>query len=838
MVEGSVDYHEDDRDLYVEPAGGGVTMLATVQADILALRHRRAGSAEAPPLPLSAGDRTIAVHACHSPMREVEVLRDQILAMLHDDPGLEARDVIVMTPDIETYAPLVEAIFAADARDDAALPLRIADRGLRAENPAADAFFALLDAASGRITAGAVLDLLGREAVRDKFTIGENELDTVRGWVIGSNVRWGMDAAHRASFQQPPFKETTWRFGLDRLLLGYAMPGEGRELFRDTLPFDDVEGSEADLLGRLASFCEALFDVQRSLGDSRTVEGWRDALGAALDRMIAEPDHGADELQAIRGALFDLAEEAYAAGFEEPVPLHVVRARLEAHASISQPGGEHAFLSGGVTVCALLPMRSIPSRVVCLLGMNDGAFPRQRRAPSFDLVAKHPRRGDRSPRDEDRYLFLEAILSARSRLLLTYVGRSMKDNAEIPPAVVVSELLDVLDESFAGTEPDAARRHVVVVHPLQPFSPAYFRTGGDARVFSYAARYRDGARALLGRGPRAEAPAFVPRRLPPPAEASASVTLDELARFFKSPMRAFLRERVGLWLDEAEADVLDREPMALDALDDYKLGTDLLARALDGDDLVASYDLVRASGVLPLGAVGRCRYDRALPEIEEMAAAVRAHQDGERLDPREVDLRLEGERVTGWIRDLWPKGRLAYRFGRATASAELAMWIHHLALQCLAIEGDPRESVLIARDKKIGAAKVVRFGAIDALGARALLADLVRWYRVGQVLPLRFFPEASRAYAKARQDGKSEDEAAAEARKSFQPNGVSSGAPSEAEDASVARVLDGRDPVDPGLQLVGDPGPGEPLEPTFAELAEGAFGPLLENRDEPAYADA
>ncbi len=325
---------------------------------------------------------------------------------------------------------------------------------------------------------------------------------------------------------------------------------------------------------------------------------------------------------------------------------------------------------------------------------------------------------------------------------------------------------------------------------------------------------------------------------PAPAEASASVTLDELARFFKNPMRAFLRERVGLWLDETEADVLDREPMALDALEDYKLGTDLLARALDGDDLVASYDLVRASGVLPLGAVGRCRYERALPEIDEMAVAVRAHQEGERLDPREVDLRLDGERVTGWIRDLWPKGRLAYRFGRANASAELSMWIHHLALQCVAASGDPRESVLIARDKERGAAKVVRLGAIEAREARARLADLVRWYRVGQMLPLRFFPEASRAYAKARRGGKSEDEAAADARKSFQPRGGSAGAPSEAEDPSVARVLGGRDPVDPGLQLVGDPGLGEPLEPTFAELAEGVFGPLIEHREEPAHADA
>ena len=526
VLESRVDYREDDRDLYLDASAGELpTMLATLQADVLGLRHRRAGSVEALPLALQADDRSLAVHVCHGPMREVEVLRDQLLAMFHEEPGLEPRDVIVMTPDLETYAPLVEAIFAGDSTENGALPFRIADRGLRVESPTADAFFALLDTAAGRITASAVLDLLGRAAIRERFDLGEDELDTVRDWVVESNVRWGVDAAHRATFQQPPFKETTWRFGLDRLLLGYAMPGDGRVLFHDTLPFDDVEGSGADLLGRFASFCEVLFDVQRSLAAPRPVEGWRDALGAAMDRMVAEPERGAHELQTLRGALSDLAEAAREAGFDEPVPLHVVRARLEAQAAA--PGGQHAFLSGGITVCALLPMRSIPFRIVCLLGMNDGAFPRAPRAPSFDLVARHPRRGDRSPRDEDRYLFLEAILSARSRLLLTYVGRSVNDNAELPPSVVVSELLDVLDESFG--EADAARRHVVVVHPLQPFSATGFGADGDPRVFSYSARFRDGARALVGL--RQGFPSFF-RRLPPPDDAGARVTLDELSAFF------------------------------------------------------------------------------------------------------------------------------------------------------------------------------------------------------------------------------------------------------------------------------------------------------------------
>lgn len=833
VLESRVDYREGDRDLYREAGAGALpTMLTTLQADILGLRHRRAGNVEAPPLALRADDRSIAVHACHGPLREVEVLRDQLLAIFHEEPGIEPRDVIVMTPDLPTYAPLVEAIFSGDRRDVGALPFRIADRGLRAESPAADAFFALLDTASGRIGASAVLDLLGREAVRDRFDIGEDELSTVRSWVVAANVRWGVDAAHRATFQQPPFPETTWRFGLDRLLLGYAMPAEGRLLFHDTLPFDDVEGSEAALLGRFASFCEALFDVQRALATPRTVEGWRDALGAAMDRLLAEPDRGALELQTLRGALSDMADAARAAGFDEPVPLHVVRTRLEAQAAAS--GGQHAFLSGGVTVCALRPMRSIPFRVVCLLGMNDGVFPRAPHAPSFDLVARHPRRGDRSARDEDRYLFLEALLSAGSRLQITYVGRSMNDNAELPPSVVVSELLDVLDESFG--EADAARRHVVAVHPLQPFSPTYFRAGGDPRIFSYSARFRDGARALGGE--RHAVPSFFRSRLPPPDDVSAGVTLDELATSFANPMRALLRDRLGLRLDDSSVDLLDREPMALDGLDAYKLGTDLLRRALAGDDLLASYPLIRASGVLPLGAVGFCRYQRALPEIEEMAAAVRAHTEGEPLPPREVSLLLGAERLTGWIRDLWPKGQLSYRFGSARVRDELALWIRHLAWQCVAGPADPRRSVLLTRDRKKQQAAALSFGPIAPEEARALLAGLLRWYRLGQVLPLRFFPEASATYVQAITNGKTEDEALAAARARFAPGEASLGAPSESDDPYVARVLGGRDPVDPALLLVGPPAAGEPPEPSFAELAQAVLGPMLDHREEPDRAGA
>jgi exodeoxyribonuclease V gamma subunit len=832
VLEGRVDYREDQRDLYVEPAA--TTLLGTLQADVLALQHRRATSAHrpaetgtVPPRAIAPGDTSVAIHACHGPMREVEVLRDQLLAMLHDDPDLAPRDIVVMTPDLATYAPLIEAVLGVDAKDPGHVPFRIADRGLRAESSAIDAFLALLDAAQSRLTASGVLELLGREPVRARFEIEEAEVVTIRRWITSANVRWGVDAEHRKSFGQPPFKETTWRFGLDRLFLGYAMPGDDRLLFRDTLPFDDIEGSSAELLGRLADFCEALFDLQRELAAPAPIAAWRDALIAAATRLIREPEDQSGSLQTIRDTLRAMADDALAGGFEEPVPLDVVRSRLRAR--LEAPGGAAAFLAGGVTVCALLPMRSIPFRAVCLLGMNDGTFPRVGRPPSFDLVAKHPRRGDRSLRNEDRYLFLEAILSARSRLLITYVGQSAHENVEIPPSVVVSELLDVIDESFTGgteSAPARARIQVVVRHPLQPFSAAYFQEGGDPRLFSHSPRYYEGARARLG--PRTAAPGFFPQRLPPPEEPTRTITLDELCGFFTNPMKAILINRLGVRLGDDDEAILDREPMELDALDRYTIGADLLRRALSGEDLVEAYTYLRAKGVLPLGAMGRVGFDGMLPKVDALASAIREHTEGEKLPPREVDVLFGETRLTGWLRDLFPGARVEHRFASVKATDELKIWIRHLALQCAAGPGDPRVSLYIGL-KDDGAARV-HFGELSPDKARGILAALIARYHLGQTLPLCFFPASSFAYAKAKHAGK--DDAAAEgaARTVFLGGGYSKGARPESDDPYVEKVLAGSDPVEPGFRVITASSLGDATEPGFAELALDVFGPLLAHR--------
>jgi exodeoxyribonuclease V gamma subunit len=819
VLEGGGNYLESDDDLYDDPGPGA--LLGTLQSDVLNLRERRhdpgADADRAPALPVARDDRSI------------EVLHDQLVRVFEELPDLQPRDVVVMTPAIDIYAPLVEAVFGeTDSRPR--LPFRVADRGVRSTDEIIDAFSCLLDVVDGRVTATEVLDLLRIAAIRRRFGIEAGDIDLVRHWIDESGIRWGIDEHHRAELGQPELREYTWRFGLDRLLLGYAMPADGCDLFRGTLPFDDVEGSSAALLGRIAEMCATLFRFHDDLRTPRSLARWRDTFGKLLDEMIASDDATADQHSDVKKALGRIVERAGTAGFDAELALDAVRpVVLE---ELTRAPTARGFLSGGITFCEMVPMRAIPFRVVCLLGMNGDAFPRVRRPLGFDRVALHPRRGDRSSREDDRYLFLEALLSARDRLLITYVGQSIRDNTDQPPSVVVSELLDALGESFVvpddGT-PDAAprdgelasehaqrriRERIVVRHPLQPFSTRYFT--GDATLFSYADGYYRGAQALTGK--RTPAPAFVGAPLTGPAEEAATVELDDLVQFLQSPAKHFLRQRLLVSLGSEAQRVENREPLALDRLQSWAVGDEILRQQSQGRSPREIFAALRAGGKLPLGSPGVLTYDDLLPEVRAILARAERLRAGRPLPPLEIEARLQDVCLTGLLEDLYEgHGQVRVQFSRLRRPKEITSWVSHLVLQCFAPPGHPRTAFLVGRQPTDGREIELSFRAVD--DPTVLLADLLALLRCGATVPVPFFPVASRVYVETLRDTGSVEKAHEAARSAHTPD--RQGSWGEGLDAYNALAFAGRDPF-----------AGEPSSPgSFHDVALRVYGPMLDHRE-------
>jgi exodeoxyribonuclease V gamma subunit len=523
-----------------------------------------------------------------------------------------------------------------------------------------------------------------------------------------------------------------------------------------------------------------------------------------------------------------------------------VRLHLEAALERDAPG--RAFLSGGVTCCALVPMRSIPFRVVCLLGLNDAVFPRGQRPPSFDLIAQRPQPGDRSARDDDRYLFLEALLAARDNVILTYVGQNVRDNADLPPSVVVSELLDTLEEMATLTPTDlplspslvrrvnsahlpppcegggrgevSVRDRLVVRHPLQPFSPRCFGADVDSHAVSYARPYFDGAQAL--RGTRREAPTFVTAPLSV-GSTDRVVTVDELIRFFRQPVRAFVETRLGLRLDTETDELADREPLELDNLESWQIGDLLLGQAVDGADLGSAETLVRAAGYLPAGALGRDAFEAVRPDVEAIATRWRALAGPAALAPMVVDLLIDGTRVTGVLRHVYPAGLIQAQFSRVGGRQEFALWVQHVVLNACAAGRGPCESYLVGRGAETGA-DVIRFRALDA--PEDVLRALLRLYWLGQTLPLPLFQKTSRLYADAVGKGKSADEALDKARQEFDRRPQRGQPGGESDDVHVRQVYGDCGPLDPTFRPVVSDGATD-----FGAVAVAVFGPLLAHRE-------
>jgi exodeoxyribonuclease V gamma subunit len=834
MVEDAVDYREGERDLYLEPRGDD--MLAILQRDILQLQGRGLGPGDLQPQQVAPDDRSIAVHSCHGPMREAEVLRDQLLALFDADPTLEPRDVVVMTPDIETYAPYLEAAFGGGSgqREGGAgrvrIPCRISDRSVRATHQGVEAFGRLLDLLDSRMKASDVLDLLASDPIRARFGFGPDDPVKLQRWIDGSGIRWGIDAAHRLAEGQPESMQNTWRFGLDRLLLGRALPAEIGGAFGERAPYVDSEGGDAELLGRLAEFCEVLFSFRARAARPLPWSAWGALLEELLGAMLRFDSDSAHELQLVREALQSLSGRAESAGHRSALPLAVMREQLEAAFASSRPSS--GFLSGGVTFCEMVPMRSIPFRVVCLMGMSDEAFPRIRRPQSFDLIAQRRRLGDRSSRDDDRYLFLEALLSARDHLIITHPGQDVRSNVEGPPSVVVGELLDQIGAAFlpdASSEPGSRsaaemRARVTLRHPLQPFSPRYFGADADSRLFSYAQQYCDGARVLVGE--RSEMAPFLPTPIVPEPELIDTLPIKELVDWIQNPTRHFLRSQLALRLEEMETPVEDREPLDLAGLSEWAVGTQLLERAVEVELDDAALALVRASGALPLGVPGACAFEEIERSVGDLSARVRKLRASGALPNLTLDRDLAGIAIRGTLDGLFECGQLRHHYNKLEGRSELEVWLRHLLLNWIAPTGYPLQSHLVGRSSD-GAAEHVRFRPVE--DPERHLVDLVSMYRQGRTTALPLFPRSSRKYA-ARlktnvKQGTPEEKATLDAYESYRGDEFRRG---ECEDPYLRQAFGALDPLSPSFSPTGDP----EARDGFRALARRVFDPLLAHREE------
>jgi exodeoxyribonuclease V gamma subunit len=753
-------------DLFDDGDDGHAPLLVQVQQRIRDLVPMQ----EHPKCEVPASDRSIVFHVAHSMMREVEVLHDQLLQLFADTAGtaspVQPRDVVVMVPDIDLVASAIRAVFEQYGRHDARfMPFDIADLSARASNPLVSALEWLLRLPQQRCRISELRDLLDVPAVAARFGISTDALPRLTQWMAGAGIRWGLDETHRENLGLAACgdQNTGW-FGLRRMLLGYAA-GQGE--FDGIEAYAEVGGLEAELAGALANLLARLSHWREVLSEPATPLVWAERGRALLSDLVkAQDDQDRLILTALDDALRAWLDACALASFDAPVDLHVAReAWLSA---LNEPAVNKRFKAGGVTFCTLMPMRAIPFEVVCLLGMNDGDYPRRATRTDFDLMlqAGTNRAGDRSRRDDDRQLMLEALLSARRQLYVSWTGRSVRDNTEQPPSVLVSQLRDYLAAGWAGEVLEARTTE----HPLQPFSRRYFELG--SALFTHArewhAAHGDAVDETCGAAAEASSSPPLPPFEPDP---HVPVTLAQLAQFLRHPAQVFFRQRLNVVFHALDAEPEDEESFGLDALEEHQLVSSLMDEVLADLDarlqtqegvtdaqaqwdalreqVKARMDRLRRSGRLPMGALGvwtqqtlehtllpmLAAWQREVARYSHVAArrAVRVAHNGVVLQDWLDHLRLsdEADALPTWL-DLSP-GKLAKSKQTKKDAAQPKLdklrltWVRSVVAAC---EGQAVQGVLVGSDA------TVLCTPMDPAVAHDDLQALLKVWRAGLDAPL------------------------------------------------------------------------------------------------------
>lgn len=707
------------------------SLLSRLQNDVLSLQLPEPESIAQASLLI---DDSIQIHSAHSPLRELQILKDQLLYLFQQNPHLSPDDIAVLTPKIEAYAPFIEAVFSKN-KHIPYIPYNLTDTQIATSHPLFFAFNAILTLLESRFEVGQILDLLDAEPLRRKFKLTSADVEIITYHVKNMNIHWALDENMRA-LHGTKSTDFTWEQGLSRLTLGFMMPqsinNDGKTPIWQGLAASGTSFSQSSVLANFISLIQTLGSLQKIWQIPASACEWVERLHHILETLFEGSLEDQSALSQLEEAIANFSQNTELVGNQSPIGYKVINAYLRQYLSTSQ---EYSLLRGGLTFCNMVPMRSLPFKVLCLIGLNDGDYPRDERAISFDLIAKHPQKGDRSRRNDDRYLFLEALLSAREKLYLSFVGRNIKTDDRLPPSSLLSELLDTLAK-MTGLQPQQIESELITEHPLQPFSKHYFNQTSNS-LFSFDSTLADALNQSVK-----EPKIFF--RQPLPYQVDEQQTWANFCTFWRHPTRYWLSNVLAIKSQYLETTLESSEPFSLDRTQAENINNAFLEAKIKGQSLSSVKETLYAQNQLPAGKLGSLFEQQQRQNIETLTLPMPVFE--ETLAPLNFSLKLNNLSLSGTLNNLRESGQIFIKGIAVNAPERVTYALHHLLLSALAPKNMAELTThIFSPDEHIIYSPIPQKEAIN------LLNQWANYFIQGHTEPLPFFPRTSLTGAEAYQ---------------------------------------------------------------------------------------
>ncbi len=755
----------------VNPLPAPKSLLQTIQNDIFNLSDRQYNEPE-----IIKNDGTIKINCCHNKMRECQVLHDEILAIFEQSANknqpISPENILILTPNVVDYAPYIEAVFSP-SQHKPFIPWNINDIPVVDVSPIFDVFLQLFDLNEGRFKQSDVLAFLDLKECQNQFDLSASEVETIKGWIQKSHIHWGKNEQHKQQLGLPKIAQNTWRFGLDRMMASYAL-GNNQTL-GDIVSINKIDGNEAETLGKFNRFYEALVYYAQRIDGDKTPQQWQKLSNEMLDKLFKE-NAESDNKQNIRECITDWLETVDTLGFEEKCHYQLVKNVLQEKLQISQK--KIAFMSGGVTFSSMKPLRNIPAKVIFVMGMNEQDYPRKEVRPEFDEMSKNAKVGDPSIADEDRYLFLETLMAAREKLIFSYIAYSHKDNSEKQPSLLLSELIEYIDERFINEQQEKLSKSLITAHKLQAYCAYYYQ---QKKPKSYDRYWLPMFSTEKHNEQKTQWSNFKTIKQNIDHE---EISLESLLSFYKNPSASFLRGNLKVYLKDEKQEINDIEPIDLDDLQQWQVKQAITEANLDGKTSKSVKDNLFKTGQLPISNIGDTCYknvenkvSKLLQNLDTFKQGVCTHNApailctdirvGNQLTPFSLSVSLlinsqKNKNVTlvGQIKNLYPQhGLLKVRPGTVKGGDYLSLWIQFLILQLT--KQNPNEAIdFVTNAQIISDKKLEMFDAnkIDKATAQEYLNQLIDLYIEGKNKPIALFNLSSYEVALQIHKGKTEGE--------------------------------------------------------------------------------
>lgn len=698
----------------------------------------------------ASADPSVQIHVCHSPLRECQVLHDRLLAFMDQDNSLRPEQILVVVPQIDHYAPYIQAVFGRRENDTRPfIPWNLSDVAAMEQHPLVEAFFQLLRLPESRFTFSEVLAFLDLPELARRFDLDGRNRETVLEYARLACVRWGIDGQHKKSLKLPVFEQNTWREARRRFFAGYSV-GDADD-WNGVAPLTGIDGDRSKALGKFWLFLQTLIDYRRLLVKPRDGTAWQENLAQMLDRFFSKPEDQSARIQVIRDTLDELKQHAARQILTRDLVLHWLRQKL------GEKTGSNRYFSGGVSFCGMRPMRSLPFRIICVLGMNEADFPRRQQSVDFDLMRREWKPGDPVKGDEDRYLMLETLLCARDVFYLSYTGRDMRDNGECQPSVLVRDLVDFIDRSALAKNPDDQKlsEQLTVVHPMQPFSAGIFNLSHPG----YDQYWHGVALALAHSSPEKLRVQWPVVWITAANHGSRVLDLPRFHQFIRHPLRFFFSRGLKIRFSEPVQSE-DSEVFSLDSLDQWRLKMDLAERFMASGE--ASFRKGEKENFFPHGSMGTMSREEIVEASRIWLSRLR---DYARIPTSAQTIEIvfpDTHVLSGKLRNYYPgKGLLQFTPSKFGGSQLLALWIDHL---CLSTHGHYRsgESArLVCMDQGW------QYPPLPEHQAHDFLNKYIEQYLYNIHAPLAVLPRSSYEWARETIRGKPE-RALSSARKPWQ----------------------------------------------------------------------